>query len=107
MLEMFIKILQLFFEGRWVHKDMHLRELFVAPYDYRDLIVCVLILQGMYSVDVPDDLIMDDLITIEGFISTVDQLPKEHDDLFFARTIKIYADLLGHRSFPEDAITIH
>ena len=60
-----------------------------------------------YSVDVPDDLIMDEFLTIEGFIFTVEKLPKQHDELFFARTIKIYADLLGHRAFPEDATTIH
>ncbi len=37
-------------------------------------------------------------LTIEKLVDAVSILPKQTDELFIARTIKMYADLMGHRA---------
>jgi len=56
-----------------------------------DIITVVLIVQTMYKVDISE-------LTIEGFVGEVGKLPRQTDELFIARTIKLYVDMLGHRA---------
>ncbi len=100
MLELFIKILQLFADSQVaISSETKIGELDnILPFGKLDLLTAVLVIQVMHSVDVPDQLMESNDLTLEQFVEEVGKLHKQEDELFVSRTIKMYADLLGHRS---------
>jgi len=99
MLELVIKIFQMFADGQLpITKDTTIHDMNALPFDILDIITVVLILQIIYKVDVPDQLLDTPELTIEGLVEEVGKLPRQEDELFIARTIKLYVDTMGHRS---------
>jgi hypothetical protein len=100
MLELVIKIFQMFSDGRLsITKDTTIHDMNALPYHILDLATVVIIIQVIYAVDIPGHLIEMPELTIEEFVVEVGKLPRQEDELFIARTIKFYVDFMGHRSY--------
>jgi hypothetical protein len=100
MLELVIKIFQMFSDGRLpITKDTTIHDMNALPFHILDLATVVIIIQVVYDVDIPGHLIEMPELTIAEFVVEVSKLPKQTDELFVASTIKWYVDFMGHRSY--------
>ena len=107
MLDTFMKILQMFLSKNMsLQKQTTIAEIQLDDSAYFNFILAILALQATCNIDVPDWLVMDSELTMEKLVAEVAKLPREKDELFIARTFKIFSDLVGRRTF-EDGATIN
>ena len=107
MLDTFMKILQMFLaKDMSLQKDTTIAEIQLDDNAYFEFILAILAFQATYNIDVPDWLVMNSELTMEMFVAEIAKLPREKDELFIARTFKIYVDLIDKRAF-EDGETIN